>query len=111
MEFLPVEDTPQPGSQSIKQLIKLEQSLRVLPGSHSPHIIVEIFEQMFMDLLIGVRILSQQPQKVLEGPTTTVDLFVFARNKKISQVEILLHEEGDVDGGYREEEACLVLLH
>ena len=64
-----------------------------------------------MNLEIAVFVLAQKLAKIFESLPTAVHSGVFSGDKELSQVKVLLHEEGYVDGSYCEKEAGLVLLH
>ena len=64
-----------------------------------------------MNLQVAVFVLTQKLAKIFESLPTAIHSRVFSRDKELSQVKVLLHEEGYVDGSYCEKEAGLVLLH
>jgi hypothetical protein len=64
-----------------------------------------------MDLEVGLLIASQDCAEVFEGSTIAVYPRVLDWLQEISQMKVLLHIEGYVDGCYCKEESRFILLH
>jgi hypothetical protein len=64
-----------------------------------------------MDLKVGLLIVLEHSAEIFESPAIAVDIRVLPLNQEVSQVEVLLHVESDVDRSNRKKKACLVLFH
>lgn len=95
----------------IEKRVELQESLTVLSFSGHPDVPVKMFEEGLVDFKVGLFIVGEYSAEVFEGPSIAVDIHVPPFYQKVSQVEVLLHEESNVDCGDCKEKSCLVLLH
>lgn len=95
----------------IEKRVELQESLTVLCFSGHPDVPVKMFEEGFVDFKVGLFIVGEDSAEVFEGPSIAVDIHVPPFYQKVSQVEVLLHEESNVDCSDCKEKSCLVLLH
>ena len=64
-----------------------------------------------MHAFVCVLPVNHHSAETFQRSPVAIILSVLPRDQKISKVEVLLHEEGDVDGSDRKEKPTLILLH
>lgn len=76
MQGVVFEGVPQLGSQSIEQIVELQQGLAVVFLSRQPEVVIEVFEQYLVDLVVGLVVVGQQLAEVLEGFAGAVGVLI-----------------------------------
>lgn len=83
----------------------------VLRLCFDPQVVIEVSEEELMHIQIGIFVVDKKAAEVLESPSIAIDSDILAWDEEVSEVEVFLHPESDVDGSYGKEESCLILLH